>query len=184
MLEAIQNLDQAVLLWIQEAVRLEVLNPLVELYTTLGNGGALWIVLSLVLLCRKSTRKAGAAALLALLLGFLCTNVVLKHLVHRPRPYTVVEGLAPLLLSGDPNSFPSGHSAASFAAAVVLFRCRRSFGIPALILAALIAFSRLFLFVHYPTDVLAGILLGTAVGLLTCYLFRKFWQLRPVSSGQ
>lgn len=162
MLEAIQNLDQAVLLWIQEAVRLEVLNPLVELYTTLGNGGALWIVLSLVLLCRKSTRKAGAAALLALLLGFLCTNVVLKHLVHRPRPYTVVEGLAPLLLSGDPNSFPSGHTCAAFAAGVTWARYAKFKWLKLLcvVQAVLMGFSRIYVGVHFPTDVLAGCAVG------------------------
>ena len=116
MLEIIQTVDETILLWIQETVRQGWLNPLVEFYTTLGNGGLLWIVLSLALLCWRPTRKVGAAALLALLLGALCTNVVLKNLVQRPRPYTAVEGLIPLLTSGDPNSFPSGHTCAAFAA--------------------------------------------------------------------
>ena len=122
MLEWIQALDAGALLWIQETVRLEFLNPVVECYTTLGNGGLLWIALSLALLCWKPTRRAGAASLLALLLGFLCTNVVLKNLVQRPRPYTVVEGLIPLLTSADPNSFPSGHTCAAFAAGLAWVR--------------------------------------------------------------
>lgn len=176
MLEAIQNLDQAVLLWIQEAVRLEALNPLVELYTTLGNGGALWIVLSLVLLCRKSTRKAGAAALLALLLGFLCTNVVLKHLVHRPRPYTVVEGLAPLLLSGDPNSFPSGHTCAAFAAGLAWAGTlpARWARIAAAAGAVCMGLSRLYVGVHYPSDVLAGAAVGALCALAALRLIRRW----------
>lgn len=140
--------------------------------------------MGLALLFFPKYRKWGIAMLCALLLTTLLGEGLLKHLIARPRPFMHYPDLALLIPPPSTYSFPSGHSAASFAAAVVLFRCRRSFGIPALILAALIAFSRLFLFVHYPTDVLAGILLGTAVGLLTCYLFRKFWQLRPVSSGQ
>ena len=116
MLEVIQTVDETILLWIQETVRQGWLNPLVEFYTTLGNGGLLWIVLSLALLCWRPTRKVGAASLLALAIGFLCTNVAVKPLIQRPRPYTAVEGLVPLLTSGDPNSFPSGHTCAAFAA--------------------------------------------------------------------
>ena len=86
MLETIQIFDETALLWIQETVRQAWLDPLVEFYTTLGNGGLLWIVLSLALLCWRPTRKVGAAALLALLLGALCTNVAVKPLIQRPRP--------------------------------------------------------------------------------------------------
>ena len=168
MLEIIQTVDETILLWIQETVRQGWLNPLVEFYTTLGNGGLLWIVLSLVLLCWRPTRKVGAAALLALLLGALCTNVVLKNLVQRPRPYTVVEGLIPLLTSGDPNSFPSGHTSASFAAAAAWWRTlpRRWMQVTAVVLAALMALSRLYVGVHFPTDVAAGAIIGTVCGVL------------------
>ena len=84
MLEMIQILDESALLWIQDAVRVPFLDPLVEAFTSLGNTGVMWIVLSLGMLCWKPTRRAGGIALLAMALGMLCTNVVLKQLVLRP----------------------------------------------------------------------------------------------------
>lgn len=177
-------MDMGIIWWIQEHLRNGFTDWFFPAVTFLGDKGLIWILLGLALLFFPKYRKWGIAMLCALLLTTLLGEGLLKHLIARPRPFMHYPDLALLIPPPSTYSFPSGHSAASFAAAVVLFRCRRSFGIPALVLAALIAFSRLFLFVHYPTDVLAGILLGTAVGLLTCYLFRKFWQLRPVSSGQ
>ena len=116
MLSVLQTLDGGALLWIQENLR-GLLDPIVEGYTTLGNTGLMWIVLSLAMLCWKPTRKAGVAALAAMVLGLLCTNVVLKHVVARPRPWLDVAGLVPLIQEPDPNSFPSGHTCAAFAAA-------------------------------------------------------------------
>ena len=109
MLSVLQTLDGGALLWIQENLR-GLLDPIVEGYTTLGNTGLMWIVLSLAMLCWKPTRKAGMAALAAMVLGLLCTNVVLKHVVARPRPWLDVAGLVPLIQEPDPNSFPSGHT--------------------------------------------------------------------------
>ena len=179
MLEAIQNLDQSVLLWIQETVRLDWLSPLVELYTTLGNGGILWIALSLALLCWKPTRKVGAVSLLALAIGFLCTNVVVKPLIQRPRPYTVVEGLIPLLTSGDPNSFPSGHTCAAFAAGLAWAgACSARWArIAAVVSAVCMGLSRLYVGVHYPSDVLAGAVIGSLAALCALVLLRR-WERR------
>ena len=176
---AIQALDEQVLLWIQECVRQGVLDPLVKLYTTLGNAGIVWIVVSVAMLCWKPTRRAGATALCAMVLGLLCTNVVLKHLVSRPRPYTVVEGLIPLLTSGDPNSFPSGHTCAAFAAGVAWFGTAKKGGwrAAALIQAVLVGLSRLYVGVHYPSDVLAGAIIGTLCGLGGLWLVDR-WEKR------
>ena len=162
MLEIIQTVDESILLWIQETVRQGWLNPLVEFYTTLGNGGLLWIVLSL-----------------ALLLGALCTNVVLKNLVQRPRPYTVVEGLIPLLTSGDPNSFPSGHTCAAFAFAAGVWRGtpERWMKWAALALAVFMGLSRLYVGVHYPSDVLVGALVGVLSGQAAWWLCLQ-WEKR------
>lgn len=172
---AIQALDEQVLLWIQEWIRQGVLDPLVKLYTTLGNAGIVWIVVSLAMLCWKPTRRAGVTALCAMLLGMLCTNVVLKHLVSRPRPYTVVEGLIPLLTSGDPNSFPSGHTCAAFASASAWCRTlpRRWMKIVAVVMAALMGFSRLYVGVHFPTDVLAGMAVGIFCGWLAWLIWKR-----------
>ena len=169
MLDTLLGLDGAVLLWIQEFVRCAVLTPLLTAYTQLGNGGVLWIVLSVVMLCFRKTRLAGVMSLTAMLLGLLCTNVVLKHLVARPRPWLTVEGLSFLVVENDPNSFPSGHTCAAFAAAGVWFRTlpRKWMRWTAVVLAVLMGFSRLYVGVHFPTDVIAGCAVGCFCALLS-----------------
>ncbi|MEG0321434.1 MAG: PAP2 family protein, partial [Oscillospiraceae bacterium] len=92
------------MLWIQEFIRCAILDPVFSVYTTLGNAGLLFIGAAVVMIFFKRTRKAGFFALLAMALGFLCTNVVLKNLVARPRPWLTVEGLVPLVAEHDPNS--------------------------------------------------------------------------------
>ena len=111
------QIDGGILLWIQDFLRCALLDPIMTVYTQLGNAGILWIVLSVVLLCIPKTRKAGFVSLLAMLLGLLCTNVVHKHLVGRTRPWLVVEGLVHMVEGHGPNSFPSRHTCAAFAAA-------------------------------------------------------------------
>lgn len=176
---AIQNVDEAVLLWIQEAVRQTWLDPVVKAFTTLGNAGILWIVLAVAMLFWRPTRKAGVLAGCALLFSLLFTNLGLKLLLTRPRPYTVVEGLIPLLTSGDPNSFPSGHTSAAFAAGLVWARAlpkawmRRT----AVIQAVLMGLSRLYVGVHYPSDVVSGAVVGTVCALLALWIGR-LWQRR------
>lgn len=176
---AIQEIDEAVLLWIQEAVRQAWLDPVVKAFTTLGNAGILWIVLSVAMLFWRPTRKAGLLAGCALIFSLLFTNLGLKLIFTRPRPYTVVEGLIPLLTSGDPNSFPSGHTCAAFSAGLVWARTlpktwmRRT----AVIQAVLMGLSRLYVGVHYPSDVLGGALVGTVCAMLALYIGR-LWQRR------
>lgn len=165
MIDVLQSVDMSVLLALQE-VRNDWIDPLMQAYTSMGNFGAIWIALSAAMLCYKPTRTAGMLALAAMVLGLLCTNMILKPLVARPRPWVDVPGLFPLINEPDPNSFPSGHTCAAFAAALVFWRA-----LPdtwsgtktlALAMAVLMALSRLYVGVHYPTDVLAGALVGAA----------------------
>ena len=176
MLEALQNLDGSLLLAIQ-SLRLEALNPLVEGFTRLGNAGLLWIVLSLAMLVWRPTRKAGLLALVSLLLGLLCTNVILKHLVGRERPWLHVAGLIPLVNEPDPNSFPSGHTCAAFAAGMSWARAlpRRWMRVTSVVLAVCMGLSRLYVGVHYPSDVLAGALVGSLAALAALALARR-WE--------
>lgn len=162
MLEWLLEVDGAVLLWIQEQVRCAFLSAWVPLYTHLGDAGLLWIVLSVGMLCHPKTRRAGVLSLLAMLAGLVCTNLVLKPLVSRERPWLVVEGLVYLVEEDDPNSFPSGHTCAAFAAACIWWRTlpKRWMGVAALVMAALMGFSRLYVGVHFPSDVLAGACVG------------------------
>ena len=162
MLSALLELDGAALLFIQ-SLRQEWLTPLVSGFTALGNAGLIWIFMSLLLLCRKSTRKAGALALMAMLLGLVCTNLLLKPLVCRPRPWLDVAGLIPLVAEGDPHSFPSGHTTAAFAAGMVWVRTlpKHWMRMLAAVAAVCMGLSRLYVGVHYPSDVLTGALVGT-----------------------
>lgn len=159
-----QQADEAVLIWLQEVLRCDLLNLPLTMLTTLGNAGILWIVLSLLMLTREKTRKAGAMALVAMGVCYLCNDMVIKLLVARPRPFATVQELVPLVAPPTSWSFPSGHTCASFAAAGIWCRTldRRWMKAGALLLAALMGFSRMYVGVHYPSDVLVGMLVGLA----------------------
>lgn len=173
------SLDGNILLFLQEHMRAEAWNPVWIMITVLGNGGMIWIALSAPLLIRGHTREIGAAALLSMGICFLCANICLKNIIARTRPYEALEGLTALIPYPADYSFPSGHTTASFACALVLFRMLpRKYGIPALILATLIAFSRLYVGVHYPTDVLGGIAVAFAGSSLALFLIRNRGQLQ------
>lgn len=138
--------------------------------TLLGNAGIFWIVCCLALLCTKKYRKCGILFLLSLLGCFLIGNVLLKNAVARERPCWANTDIVLLVANPKDFSFPSGHSMHSFVGALSLWYAEKRWGIAAFILAGLIAFSRLYLFVHYPTDVLTGIVIGLAV----TFLIHKF----------
>lgn len=165
-LDYLWQLDSSILLWFQ-SLRQDWMTPFWKCITSLGNAGWFWIALALLLLCFGSTRRAGASALLALALGALMTNILIKPAFARIRPYEVIDGLILLVEKQRDFSFPSGHSCASFAAATALSKHlpRRAF-ICLLSLAALIAVSRLYVGAHYPSDVLGGILIGVLAGRL------------------
>ena len=168
-LQSVQNLDGEILLQIQQHLRTDMLTPLMKFVTFLGNGGWFWILCAVVLLAIPKTRKTGYAAVLSLIFGVIVTNLLLKNIVARPRPFAEIEALIPLIAKPTDFSFPSGHTTASFAVALVMLRTLpKKIGIPAVVLAALVAFSRLYLGVHYPTDVLAGFvvaLMGSTVAV-------------------
>jgi len=160
MLDALLQLDGQLLLAIQGLHR-AWLDPIVSCYTRLGDAGILFIVLSLVMLLWKPTRKAGALALCAMVLGLLVTNLTIKPLVERARPWLVLP-ITPLVTEHDPNSFPSGHTCAAFAAGLSWARALPwKWGrMAAVVLAVCMGLSRLYVGVHFPTDVLAGAVIG------------------------
>ena len=118
MLHNLFFMEQHFLLWLQDSVRNPMLTKIFVFITSLGNGGAFWILLSLGLMIPKKTRKAGTLSLLSLACCAIVTNVCLKNLVARTRPYDVIEGLTSLVGIQKDFSFPSGHTAASFASVV------------------------------------------------------------------
>lgn len=177
-------MDGNILLWIQENLRNDILTPVMRFITSLGDRGYIWIVIALLLLIPKKTRCIGLLTGFALLLAHTLNNVCIKGFVQRTRPYEVVPGLTSLLGALKSTSFPSGHTASSIAAALVLYKSLpKAYGIPALILAGLIAFSRMYMGVHYPTDILGGILVGTVSALfvlgINTYFQKKFQKNLP-----
>ena len=166
-------MDLSILYFIKEHFHNGFTDPLFTGVTYLGEIGAIWVVIGLLLCLKKQYRTSGILLLAALLCTFLLGDCLLKNLVQRPRPF---QEIPTTLLIAPPAgfSFPSGHSSSSFAAAFILYRTKKIWGVAAFLLAVLIAFSRLFLFVHYPSDVLTGALLG----LLTGWLIWKFGKSR------
>ncbi len=177
--EWLQGVDEAALRWIGENLRTPAVTAVLSFYTQLGNKGLLFIALGLLLLLFRSTRKGGAAALTSMLFGLFVTNLTVKPLVSRPRPWVVMENFPPLVAEHDPCSFPSGHSCSAFAFAVALCLTlpRRWMKVTALCMAVVMALSRLYVGVHFPSDVLAGALIGALCGLLGSLVVKKVIQL-------
>lgn len=176
--EIIQQWDEGALVWIAENLRCALLDPFVKLYTQLGNTGMLFIVLGLVMLMFRQTRKAGFSALCAMLIGLVVVNFTIKPLVARARPWLVIENFVNLVPEHDPNSFPSGHTNAAFAfaVAVCLSAPKRWMKVTAVCMAAAMGLSRLYVGVHFPSDVLVGAAVGSLCGLLGAWVVRKAWE--------
>lgn len=171
----LQQIDMNILLWIQEHLRIDALTPFWKVITFLGNGGWFWLVVAAVLLIPKKTRRVGITALLSITIGFLITNVLLKNIVARPRPFDAYTEIIPLITRPTDFSFPSGHTCASFACALVFFRMLpKKYGVPAVVLAGMVAFSRLYLGVHYPGDVLGGFLVAVLASTLAYHLMQAY----------
>lgn len=176
-MEAFFEFEGRILLFVQEYFRNDFLTPLFRGITALGNAGIFWILLAIVFLLNPKMRRVGVMGLLALLLSVLVNNLLLKNIVARTRPYEVIEGLSYLGKRPSDFSFPSGHTAASFAAAAAFYRgLPRRTGIPLLIVAGLIAFSRIYLGVHFPSDVLVGAADGIILGLTAAATVTKWYE--------
>ena len=173
-----ESFDLPILNWIQQYMQSDFLDFIMPYITILGDAGIFWIACSVILMLVPKQRKAGFSMGIALIFGVVVCNMILKPLVGRIRPYDYNLEVLKLnwedflihgkLLVETPHdfSFPSGHTIASFEASVALYKNNKRLGIPALILAVLISFSRMYLYVHYPTDVIASVILGTAFALL------------------
>lgn len=159
------SLDQSILYWIHDNLSCGVLDMLMPKLTLLGSGGAIWLLAAAIMLCAKKYRRQGVILLAGLVAGVLVGNVCLKNLIARPRPCWLDDSVKLLIPIPTDYSFPSGHTLSSVIGATVLTKTNRRFGWAAIPLAAVIAFSRLYLFVHYPSDILAGAVLGVAIGL-------------------
>ena len=174
--EKITEIDISILEWIRGNLYCDFLDAVMPVITFLGNGGWFWIAVAVLMLFFKRTRKTALMMGAALVLGLLVCNLFLKPVVARIRPYEVVDGIKLLIGEQSDFSFPSGHTTASFEGATVLMMRDKRFGIPAMVLAVLIAISRMYLYVHYPTDIIGGIVVGVACALLGYFVVDKIWN--------
>lgn len=178
-MEGINVFDGAVMAFIQAHCHNPFTDAVFPVITYFGESGLFWIGVSLVLLFFKRTRRCGVFAICAIALGFLVGELGIKNIVCRPRPYQMFPDYTALLAQVPSGySFPSGHTCSSFAVATVYFKFSKKWGAAALVLAALIGFSRVFLFFHWPTDVLAGVGLGITCALLVLWAAPKIEKKR------
>ena len=185
MIDAFITLEENILLGLQD-LRNPILDPIMKFFTFLGSyGGWAWIILCLTLIIIGRTRRVGLCGAISLALMGLTTNLTMKPLIGRIRPYEMIYGLDPAIDKPIDSSFPSGHTAASFAVSVALFLSltlvlekKKAHLIGALLIAVstIIAFSRLYLGVHYPSDVLAGLLWGILCGIAGTYIEEKLYK--------
>ena len=163
----------AVLDFIQNNLRCGFLDFIIPKITRLGDAGILWIILTVIFLLTKKYRKTGIVMAIALAVDLICCNIIIKPLVARTRPYDINTAVKLLIPAQIDYSFPSGHTAASFASAAAMYYSGCRFWKAALVIAVIIGFSRLYLYVHFPTDVLAGALLGVLFGYIGFKIFQK-----------
>ena len=177
MFEFIQNIDFIILNFIHNNLTSPFLDGVMTFITTLGNSGAIWIIITVLMLFSKKYKKTGIMMTIGLVLCMLIGNVFLKPYVARLRPFQIAEGINLIIKTPHDFSFPSGHTYSSILSGVIIFTRHRKEGIYALLLAILISFSRLYLYVHFPSDVIAGATLGVLTAIfsikLTLYLFHN-----------
>lgn len=180
-----------------------VLDRIMLFITRLGDIGFIWLFISVVLIVISlyleykvkngetiykkydalMLKYMGLMMIIALVLEVFTVNICLKNLIDRQRPFMVDESIKLLtIVSG--SSFPSGHTGASFAAAVSIFLCNKKAGGAAFILASLIGFSRMYLFVHFPTDILGGIIVGSICAVVAKLIMDKVIKERLISNGK
>ena len=161
------DIEFAVLDFIQKYMTSPIMDKVMVFITSLGNSGGLWIILSILLICSKKYRTTGIMMATGLILSLVVGNIILKPAFGRLRPFQIKEGVQLLINAPRDFSFPSGHTLASaISASILLFR-EKKLGFWALIIAILIAFSRLYLYVHFPTDVLGGAIFGVILGIIS-----------------
>lgn len=157
-----------------------------KVITLLGDEGIIWIVCAVALLFFKKYRKAGVAMLVALAVMLVCNNVVLKYAFDRVRPFNLDldwwkawYSYPDMVTRPTSPSFPSGHTSSSFAGAMALTMIvkQKRFAVPAFILASLIAFSRIYVFVHYPTDVIGGLIVGIIYGIIGVVIAKRLYPI-------
>lgn len=180
-MDFIQNIDWGILHFIQNTIKCGFLDFIMPLITKLGSAGAIWILTAIIMLFFPKYRKCGITLFIGLALSLFIGNIVLKPIIARPRPCWIDSTMKMLVSVPKDYSFPSGHTMASFISATIIFANSKKLGLCAFALALLISFSRLYLYVHFPSDVLGGIVIGICIGLiaiLAAKMLYKYYEIK------
>lgn len=170
----ISSRELKILDWIYENLRSKPIDKVMHFLTLSGNFGIVWFVAAATFYFANIDRQAALGILIAMGISLLFVNLILKNVAKRPRPYEARGELRDIIIRQPKDySFPSGHTFSSFAAATTIVHFSPKLGLAAMIYAAGIAFSRLYLYVHYISDVLTSAILGVSAGLLVNYLFMQ-----------
>lgn len=170
----IKYLDYNTLFFIQNHVQNDFVNPIIIFFTKLGNSGFIWILISIILIMKSKYRKIGFLVLSVLFINTLFGEILLKHLIQRPRPFITLSNLNIIIEKPSSFSFPSGHTSSAFACAFIFGYFFKKYKWYFYSLAFIISFSRIYLLVHYPSDVICGIFLGYFSFLITKILYLNF----------
>ena len=170
----ILNIDNSILNFLV-SIRTEFLNDLFSFFSYIGNGGLVWIIIGLILMVFRRTRKAGFILLLSIGITALINNFVLKIIIDRARPFITDDSIKTIITRPGGASFPSGHASSSFAAAAILLKYFRKKGLFGLATAVLIAFSRIYFCVHYPSDIIVGAVEGIIIALIVSFAYEKIY---------
>ena len=178
-MESFNMWESNIVLFVQENLRTDFMDPIWKFITSLGDEGIVPIALCILFLFFKKTRKVGITAGMSLALEAILINLTIKKLVGRTRPYVVNEAIEYITKRPSDNSFPSGHTGCMFAVASVLFYMMpKKVGIPAMIVASLVGISRLYVGVHYPTDIIGGFIIGMFTGFIAKLIVEKVCEVR------
>lgn len=173
MIQLIQQIDDNIITFVHDNFHTPILDKIMIFITSLGNSGIIWIAITFLFLLFRQTRKLGILLAFSLILELFLCDGLLKNIFARPRPFTRFD--VELLISPPHSySFPSGHTASSFTAAFIIYHYEKKIGTFAIILASLIGFSRIYLFCHYPSDVVGGIILAMLIALFTIYACKVY----------
>lgn len=176
LIERITQFDFSLLYWIQQNLRCDFLDALCAGISVLFEAGIFWLAVVVVLFCIRRTRAAGVVLLVTLAVFLLVSELGLKNIICRERPCHIDDSIMLAINMPSSYSFPSGHTGSSFAAAGAIYHWNRKFGIAALVIAAVVGLSRMYLFVHFPTDVVAGMIVGLLCASLTTFVAKKINQ--------
>lgn len=179
-MQLINSIDISIMSFIRDYFKCGFLDFLMPIISNLGNNGFIWIIISLILIFNKKYRYVGVVTLTILLTATILGEGIIKHIVQRPRPSIYIDAASLLVKVPNSYSFPSGHTATAFGAALVLGKYFKRYKYFIYFFACIMGFSRVYLFVHYPSDVIAGIVLGIISYKLVTYLFDKYYKVNLV----